>query len=269
MNGDGPLYIAPAVAYSGNGNNNGETVRLAAPSHLSLIQRATCLSVYMLSDIFVAILKVQVLIAGNWKMHSSFLITRGVAVAHALRLWWLQGSMTWATSMAAPMVMAMVRTGTGTAMEASMWGTRTAPRMAIRMTQETQVGFPCMQALVSAAHNSRDHVQLGMAVVGFCGSRRMQMHSTKPASPPCCHTYQALDGILLLVCRALQGSLQRVPALSESMTGCLLLQDRQSLADDLRHQDIAAEMTFGRSTGGFTYKLSCSQSNSPTRPILM
>lgn len=26
LNGDGPLYIAPAVAYSGSGNNNGEDV---------------------------------------------------------------------------------------------------------------------------------------------------------------------------------------------------------------------------------------------------
>ncbi len=26
LNGDGPLYIAPAVAYSGNGNNNGKNV---------------------------------------------------------------------------------------------------------------------------------------------------------------------------------------------------------------------------------------------------
>ena len=45
LNGDGPFYIAPAVAYSGNGNNNGERCPAALP-YLSTRQRIPCLLVY-------------------------------------------------------------------------------------------------------------------------------------------------------------------------------------------------------------------------------
>ncbi len=44
LNGDGPLYIAPAVAYSGNGNNNGEVLP-ASRLHLRTRQHMPCLSV--------------------------------------------------------------------------------------------------------------------------------------------------------------------------------------------------------------------------------
>ena len=36
LNGDGPLYIAPAVAYSGNGNDNGRATCLAASLHFDV-----------------------------------------------------------------------------------------------------------------------------------------------------------------------------------------------------------------------------------------